>query len=189
LSSSDSPANQNSFNSGISRLLAFRSRVIAPSFAFCAGSVMIAADTPPFATPAPAVAAIPASQDQEQIIAQINSVLTNELAKVAAFKTTTDNMFSDEKLKINSASPSFKSFLMEDFTRDQKSVAAVAQLQKGVLDKVPQQLQALLDRKSEDPQVLLEKLNAAIPKLEANRQQSLKLIGMLHTEISGATPK
>ena len=40
LSSSDSPLNQNSFNCGISRLLDFRSRVIAPSFAFCAGSVM-----------------------------------------------------------------------------------------------------------------------------------------------------
>jgi hypothetical protein len=137
------------------------------------------------ATSAPAVAATPDRQDQEQIIAQINSVLTNEIAKVAAFKTTTDNFLGNEKLKINSAPSSYQNFLMEDFTRDQKSVAEVIELQKKALGKVPQRLQTVLDTKSEDPQLFLEKFNAFTPRLEAARQQASKLLDKLDAEITG----
>ena len=139
------------------------------------------------AASAPAVSAIPESQDQEQIIVQINNVLTNEIAKVAAFKTTTDNLLDNEKLKINNAPSSYKTFLMEDFTRDQKSVAAVIEAQTKALEKVSQRLQTVLDKKPEDQQLFLEKLKALTPKLEAARQQASKLLDKLDAEIAGAT--
>jgi hypothetical protein len=146
--------------------------------------VASAPDIKPAESSAPAVAATPESQDQEQIIAQINSVLTNEIAKVAAFKTTTDNFLGNEKLKINNAPSSYQNFLMEDFTRDQKSVAEVIELQKKALGKVPQRLQTVLDTKSEDPQLFLEKFNAFTPKMEAARKQASKLLDKLDAEIA-----
>lgn len=145
---------------------------------------MIAADTAAVATPAPTVATTPSSQDQA--IAQINGVLTNELAKVAEFDLTTGVLMENEKLKIDNASRSAKTYLIPDFTRDQKLVVGIAQSQKVALDKVPQQLQTVLARKSEAPQLFLDKLKAGVVKMEADRQRALKLLSLMDAEIAEA---
>jgi len=145
----------------------------------------IATDTAAVETTAPTVAATPASQDQ--VIAQINGVLANELAKVAAFKTNCDNILANDKLKIDNLRGSLKTTFVSGLTVRQNLVAKVVESEKAALDKVPQQLQAVLDKKSEDPQLFLDKLKAGLPKLEDSRQQVSKALDQFATGIAAAT--